>query len=417
MMKKAIYSVALCAVLGGAFVAGSLHNSHDAVSAASTDPRRPLYYRCPMHPTYTSDKPGIAPCCGMELEPVYAVASPAATGAGDTVVPPGTVVVSTLQQQLIGVRVEAAERSGGTEHLRLYGRVTAEETRLYKLYVGLDGYIREIAPVTTGSQVRKDQWLASFSTPESRQPIGAYVQSLGVLDHEMKLGSSAPQIAAAVSNKRVAMDRLLTMGMSPVQLEEMAETRSVAENIHVTSPVDGFVIARNVSAGEKFERGTEFFRIADLRRVWILADVPAANASRLAPGTVVHVVPPGATEPLRARVSSQVLPQFDPSTQSMKVRLDADNPGFVLRPEMFVDVDMEVAYAPTLSVPGEAIVASGLRNTVFVERTAGVFEPRTVKTGRRFAGRVQILDGLAPGERIAVSGMFLLDSESRMRAR
>ena len=122
MMKKAIYSVALCAVLGGAFVAGSLHNSHDAVSAASTDPRRPLYYRCPMHPTYTSDKPGIAPCCGMELEPVYAVASPAATGAGDAVVPPGTVVVSTLQQQLIGVRVETAERSGGTEHLRLYGR-------------------------------------------------------------------------------------------------------------------------------------------------------------------------------------------------------------------------------------------------------------------------------------------------------
>ena len=137
------------------------------------------------------------------------------------------------------------------------------------------------------------------------------------------------------------MDRLLTIGMSPVQLEEMAKTRAVAENIHVTSPVDGFVIARNVSAGEKFERGTEFFRIADLRRVWILADVPAANAQRLALGTVVHVIPPGATEPLRARVSSQVLPQFDPSTQSMKVRLDADNPGFVLRPEMFVDVDTE----------------------------------------------------------------------------
>jgi len=101
----------------------------------------------------------------------------------------------------------------------------------------------------------------------------------------------------------------------------------------------------------------------------------------------------------------------------MKVRLDADNPGFVLRPEMFVDVELQIPYPPTLSVPSEAIVASGRHETVFIERHAGVFEPRAVKTGRRFADRVQILDGLAPGDRIAVSGMFLLDSESRMRAR
>ena len=417
MIKKAIGSVALCAVLGAAFLAGSLHHSHEAVTAAAVDAPKPLYYRCPMHPTYTSDKPGIAPCCGMPLEPVYAVAAPDANGAGDTYVPARAVVISSQQQQLIGVRVAPVEMSGGTEQLRLYGRVTPEEARVHKLNVGLDGYIRDVAPVTTGSQVRKNQWLASFSTPESRQPIGAYVQSLDVLDREMKMGSSPQQIAAAVSNKRVAMDRLLTAGMSPVQLEEMARTRAVAENIHVASPVDGFVLTRNVSAGEKFERGAEFFRIADLRRVWILADLPAADAPPLAPGTIVHVKAPGRTEPLPARVSASVLPQFDPSTQSMKVRLDADNPGFVLRPEMFVDVELQIPYPPTLSVPSEAIVASGRHETVFIERNAGVFEPRAVKTGRRFADRVQILDGLAPGDRIAVSGMFLLDSESRMRAR
>jgi Cu(I)/Ag(I) efflux system membrane fusion protein len=151
-----------------------------------------------------------------------------------------------------------------------------------------------------------------------------------------------------------------------------------------------------VSVGEKFERGAEFFRVADLRRVWILADVPAADAPQLAPATIVQVMAPGRTAPLPERVSASVLPQFDPSTQSMKVRLEADNPGFLLRPEMFVDVEMQIPYPPTLSVPGEAVVASGQQQTVFIERNAGVFEPRSVKTGRRFAGRVQISTGSRP---------------------
>jgi Cu(I)/Ag(I) efflux system membrane fusion protein len=417
MIKKAIYSVGMCAIVGAAFVAGSLHNSSAAVTAAGVDPRRPLYYRCPMHPTYTSDKPGISPDCGMELEPVYADTALAAAGTGDSPLSAGAVVVSPHQQQLTGVRVAAAETAAGTERVRLYGRVTPEETNVYKLNVGLDGYVRDVAPVTAGSQVRKDQWLATYSTPESRQPIGAYVQSLDVLDREIKLGSSPQQIAAAVSNKRVATDRLLTAGMSAVQLEEMAKTRAVAENIHVASPVDGFILSRNVSIGEKFERGAEFFRIADLRRVAILADVPAGSAPHLASRTIVQIIVPGRTAPLPARVSARLLPQFDPSTQSMKIRLEADNPGFVLRPDMFVDVELQVPYAATLTVPGEAVVRSGLRSTVFVERSAGVFEPREVKTGRRLADRVQILEGLAPGERLAVSGTFLLDSESRMRVR
>ena len=413
-MKKT-YVIVLMVVAAVAYLAGTLQNPGQVARAAAAEGRHVLHYRCPMHPNYTSDRPGIAPCCGMRLEAVYAdSASPAVTPA--PVATPGSIVVPTDKQQLLGVRVAPVERASGTERVRLFGRVTPEETRIYRLNVGLDGYIRDIAPVTTGTQVRKNQWLASFSTPESRQPMSAYVQSLDVLDRETKQGSNPQQIAAAVANRQVAIDRLLTTGMSPVQIEEMAQTRVVAANVKIASPVDGFIVARNVSAGEKFDRGTELFRVADLRRVWILADLPAPDANFIKPGMTATILVGGHPMPVRARVSGDVLPQFDPVTQTMKVRLDADNPQFLLRPEMFVDVELEVPYPTSILIPTEAVLNSGLHNTVFVERAAGVFEPRDVTLGRRLGDRVAVERGLEPFERIAISGTFLLDSESRMKS-
>jgi len=416
MITKAMYSVACCALVGAGFLAGSLHNSRDAVAAAAVETRTPLYYRCPMHPTYTSDKPGTAPCCGMKLEPVYAETGPATTGAGDSHRSPGAVVVNVEQQHTIGARVAAVETAGGTEQLRLYGKVAPEESRVYKVNVGLDGAVRDVAAVTTGSQIRKDQLLVTFSTPEVRQPFGSYVTSLDLLDRETKTGTPT-QVAAAGATKQLMVDRLLTLGVSPVQIEQMTRTRTVPTHIMVTSPIDGFVVARNVSAGEKFEKNAELFRIADLRRVWIFANVAADDVQQVRPGTIGTVMVAGRATPIRARVDSRVIPQFDPATQSMRIRLEADNPDFVLRPEMFVDVQLELPYQATLTVPRDAIIGSGLRNSVFVERTAGVFEPREVKMGRRLGDRVEIVDGLAAGERIVVSGTFLLDSDSRMRVR
>src|SRR5262245_19101843 len=122
----------------------------------------------------------------------------------------------------------------------------------------------------------------------------------------------------------------------------------------------------------------------------------------------------GRTLPARARVSGDVLPQFDPVTQSSKIRLDIDNPGFALRPDMFVDVNLLVPYAATITIPAEALVATGLTNRVFVEQSVGVFESRQVRTGRRLGDCVEVLDGLSEGDRIVVSGTFLLDSETRM---
>ena len=197
-------------------------------------------------------------------------------------------------------------------------------------------------------------------------------------------------------------------------MEEIKRTRQFPESIKIVAPVDGFVLARNVSPGQKFERDTEWYRIADLRRVWILADVFENDAQYLHPGTHVRVSLPDQRKTLMGRVSD-VLPQFDAATRTLKVRLEVDNPGYVLRPDMFVDVELPVAFSRAVVVPAGAVLDSGLKKTVFVERGEGLFAPRLVETGRRFDDRVEIVKGLQPGERIVVSGNFLINSESRLK--
>jgi membrane fusion protein, copper/silver efflux system len=417
-MKKAALSVLLLGVLAAGFLAGAWYNQREQVSAASLSARKILYYVDPMHPAYKSDKPGIAPDCGMRLEPIYA--DGAAAGRADlkvgpsAAIPPGAMNISSEKQQLIGVRVSPVEKRSATERLRLYGRVAPDETRVYRINVGIDGFIRELSTVTTGSHVRNNEWLATFSAPEARSPIQGYLIALEVLDRTRQRAEGPLPVEVAGAGLQQSIDRLLTLGMSRVQVEEIARTRQVPPNIKITAPADGFVLARNVSAGQKFERGDELFQIADLRRVWILADVFGREAEYVRPGMVARVSIPGRASTFRARVSD-VLPQFDAASQSLKVRLEVDNPQFLLRPDMFVDVELPIAFPPTIAVPVDAVLDSGVKKTVFVERAAGMFEPREVETGWRFGDRVEIVKGLAAGERIVVSGTFLLDSESRIR--
>jgi len=384
-MKNGALSIVLLGVLGSGFLAGSWYSQRERVSAASLRARRILYYVDPMHPAYKSGKPGIAPDCGMRLKPVYA------DGGQPTAI--GAVHVSPEQQQLIGVRVAPpVEKRSGSEKLRLYGRVAADETRVFRVDVGFDGFMREISTVTTGSHVRKDTWLATFSAPEVRSPIQGYLVALDVLDRTRALADNQAAIDLASVSVQQTIDRLLTLGMSHVQIDEIRQTRQVPPYVKITAPADGFVLARHISVGQKVERGEELYRIADLRRVWILADVFGSEAEYVRPGMVAHVSLPG-----RRR------------------SFEADNPGSLLRPDMFVDVDLVITLPPTIAVSADAVLDTGLKKTVFVERSAGVFEPRAVETGWRFGGRVEIVNGLIPGDRIVVSGMFLLDSESRMR--
>ena len=416
-MKNASRPVLLFLMLAGAFLAGSWYSRRTAVTSSPAIDKKVLYYVDPMHPAYTSGKPGTAPDCGMQLEPVYAGAGPAVSGmdSGSSPQPPGAVKISPEKQQLLGVRIGQAEKASGAYTLRLFGRIASDESRLYKLNSGVDGFMQKISAVTTGSQVAKGQLLAEFSSPEFLSPMQSYLFSVNTLDQVKEGGGATPtQLEINTGNVYQTYDRLQSLGMSSLQIDEIGRTRRVARTIKILAPADGFVLARNVSPGQRFEKGVEWYRIADLNRVWILADVPGSQAQYVRPGlrgraTLVD------RRVTRVATVSQVLPQFDGATRTLKVRLEADNPSFILRPDMFVDVELPIALPPGVAVPADAVLDSGLKKTVFVDRGGGYFEPRQVETGWRLDGRVEIVSGLEPGERIVTSGNFLLDSESRMK--
>jgi membrane fusion protein, copper/silver efflux system len=413
-MKKAACSIVLVLLPAGAFMAGSWHNQRTADAKNATSARRVLYYMCPMHPQHKSDKPGNAPCCGMRLEPVYADGGAAAPAvdAGSAQQPPEVLKIGFEKQQLMGVRVSPVEDAAGTTTVRrLFGRVAADETATYKLTAGVEGWIVDAAPVTTGSQVEKGQLLATFSTPDLFLSVQAYLFALTGMDH---LGNSAAS-NPTTSNMKQRVERLESLGMSPAQIEEIRLTRQFPPSIKILAPASGFVLARNVSPGQRFEKGMEWYRIADLKRVWILADVVGNDAQYFHPGVRAVVTLPDQGKTLVARVS-EVLPQFDTATRTMKVRLEVDNRGYILRPDMFVDVELQITLPRGVTVPVDAVLDSGLKKTVFVDRGEGSFEPREVETGWRFGGHVQVVKGLEPGERVVTAGNFLLDSETRMKA-
>ncbi len=411
-MKRSV----ILAILAGTvclFLAGVWIGRRSAgVSPAAAGGKKILYWVDPMHPSYKADKAGIAPDCGMQLEPVYEDGS---TESGKTL-PAGAAKVTSERRQMIGVTVGTAEVAGGTHTIRTLGRVAVDETRIFRLSAGGDGWIREISSATAGSLVRKDETLASYFAPEFSSAQQSFLYALGALDRYQITGKeTSDQIKLTNVNVQSARNALENLGMSGRQIEEIAKTHQIAQRIDIVSPAHAFVLARNINAGQRFEKGFELYRLADLSHVWILADLFEREGLDVKPRQVAKVSLPYLGRSFSAKVSN-VPPQFDPATRTLKVRLETDNPGFVLRPEMFVDVEFTVRHAPTLTVPVDAVLDSGLRQTVYVETEPGVFEPRKVETGRSFGDSVEIVKGLMPGEKIVLSGNFLIDSESRMKA-
>jgi RND family efflux transporter MFP subunit len=333
----------------------------------------------------------------------------------DSSLPPGTVRITPEKQQMIGVRTGVVEKAAVEHFIRTVGRVAPDEKRVYRLVAGTDGWIRETYNNDTGTLVKKDERLASFYSPQFRAAQLGYLSILGSPDDRSHAGARqalAPSQQASIS-LQTYIDALESLGMTQQQMKELASTKQFTDKVFIMAPATGFIIARNVSPGQQFEKGFEWYRLANLDRVWVLADLFSIEAADTKPGMKARVTLPDQNKEFHATVA-KVLPQFDPNSRTLKVRLELDNPGYVLRPDMFVDVEFPVTLPPALTVPADAILDSGLRKTVFVDRGEGFFEPREVETGWRMGNRVEIVKGLAPGERIVISGNFLIDSESKL---
>ena len=244
----------------------------------------------------------------------------------------------------------------------------------------------------------------------------SYYAGLEMLYRTTGTPSSSHDAGRALEEIERLADGLRSLGLSTSQIRQMGKRRELVREIQLASPADGVVLQRGVTPGLRFDRGFEFYRIADLNRVWILADVYRHQLPFIRRGASARITTAGESRALSATVSPSE-PIFDESTLTLTVRLEAANPQRSLKPGMFVDVEFPVDLPAALVVPADAIVDSGLGKTVFVDCGNGSFEPRLVETGWRAGDDVEVTKGLMPGERIVVAGTFFVDSESRMKAK
>ncbi|MCS7314795.1 MAG: efflux RND transporter periplasmic adaptor subunit [Bryobacterales bacterium] len=406
--------------------------------------RKILYWVDPMHPAYKSDRPGIAPDCGMKLEPVYAepeqTAKPKArvlywrdpqqpdyrsdkpglnpeTGNELEPVyegqPPGLFSLPAEKRQLIGVRYEEARVQALVQRIRAPARVAYDETRLVTVHARISGWIRNVYADFVGRHVPRGEPLLTVYSPE----LLATQQELLLAARARRLLEAAPDAVREHSERllEAARQRLRRWEVSEQQIEQVLRSGQPLSEITLYAPADGFVLRRNAYAGMRVVPETELYALADLRRVWILAEVFEADAPLVHAGQSAVVRPAyGASGVFAARVS-YIQPELDPVTRTLRVRLEADNPDLRLKPEMFAEVELVRQLPPQLTVPADAVLDTGERQVVFVDRGDGHVERRVVEIGERAEDRIVIRRGLRPGERIAVSGVFLLDSESQLK--
>jgi len=368
-----------------------------------------LFYRNPMNPAITSPVPAQDEM-GMDYLPVYAEAG--ADGGTD---PAGTVSIDPVTVQNIGVRTTAVARRTLGRDIRAVGRVDFDEERLSRLHPKTEGWIEELYIDKTGEQIGKDTILLSFYSPQLVASQQEYLLALNSVD-ALKESPYAEIRSGAEQLVSSARERLVLLDVPAHQIRELEQTRKVKKNLHIHSPFDGVVMNIGAREGQYVTPSTELYKIADLSRVWVLADVYENEVSWIQSGDPVDMK----LAALPGRVFSgrvgYIYPYAEAKTRTIEVRLEFDNPGLLLKPGMFADVVIHAQRkVDALVIPEEAVVRSGEREQVFVVRAPGKFEPRAVQLGVSSQGLVQVTEGLSAGERVVTSSQFLIDSESKLR--
>jgi Cu(I)/Ag(I) efflux system membrane fusion protein len=376
---------------------GDPHAAHKAAG------KKMLYWVDPMHPAYKSDKPGTAPDCGMDLVPVYEGDAGPEGGAQSDVKGYSNVKLTTERQQLIGVQTGIAETRSIARTVRTVGRVAIDETRLHKITTKFDGYIEKLYVDYTGKEVRRGQPLFSVYSPELLATQQEYLLAVRAAKQSPLLLESA--------RRRL---QLWDIGASDIRrLEQTGETR---KSLVISSPANGFVMTKNAIEGARIAAGEPMFELADLDRVWILADVYESELAFVRVGTSASITLsylPGRT--FTGKVTF-ITPTVDPMTRTAKVRIEVDNRDGSLKPEMFAEVVIPEPARNVTVVPESAVLATGTRSVLFVVKDDGTFEPRQVESGVKSERFIEIRRGVEAGEKVATQANFLIDSESRLKA-
>jgi Cu(I)/Ag(I) efflux system membrane fusion protein len=378
-----------------------------APAAAPGGERKILYYRNPMGLPDTSPVPK-KDSMGMDYIPVYAD-----EGSGTV---PGTVTISPERVQMLGVRTEAASLRPITHTVRAVGTVAADERRIGVVNPKFEGWIERLHVNTTGQAVRRGAALLEVYSPDlvlaQREYLVARSAAADMAHADAMARDNAKAIAAA------ALSRLKNWDISADQIARLQRTGVATRTLTLSAPIGGIVMEKPALQGLHFGAGDMLYRIVDLSAVWLLADVFEQDLAQIRPGQSAKITVqayPGRV--FEGRVAF-VYPTVNAQTRTAKVRIEVPNPDLLLKTDMYATVEIAspVESATVLAVPDSAVLDTGTRQTVLVDRGEGRFEPRAVKLGARADGYVAVLEGLREGEKVVTGANFLIDAESNLRA-
>jgi Cu(I)/Ag(I) efflux system membrane fusion protein len=359
-------------------------------SAAAADGRI-LYYRNPMGLPDTSKVPK-KDSMSMDYIPVYEGEQPDAS----------TVKVSLGKLQRTGVKTAEAEMASISRKIRVPGTVTLDERLVSIISMRTDSFVDDVADVTTGDHIGKGETLFRFYSRE--------------------IATAASEYAAGRDGSRGSDDagsalRLKNLGVPQEVIDGIARTRQVPTSMSYTAPRDGIVLERMATAGLMAKPGDVLFRIADISNMWVISDVPEYDLASISIGAKADITIrslPGRT--FHGTVDL-VYPEVEKQTRTTRVRIELPNADGVLLANMYADVDIEAgAPSPVVSVPDSAVVDTGDRQVVFIDKGDGRFEPRDVKLGIRGDDSTEIRQGVAVGDKVVISANFLLDAESNLNS-
>jgi membrane fusion protein, copper/silver efflux system len=400
MSRLQLFFAALAAavLMGGAFILGrSMGGAHGEsnvaapAAPASAGERKVLYWHDPMVPGQKFDKPGKSPFMDMQLQPVYA---DEASDSG--------VKVSPQVQQNLGIRTATVKRADISSSFDAVGTVQFDERLNVAVQTRTAGYLERLAVRATMERVARGQALGTVFAPEWLGPLNEIVA--------LKRSGASPELLAAARERTRAMS-------IPAELVSQAEEGATPQARYtLVAPVGGVVAELGVREGVAVSPGMTLFRIAGLEKVWAVAEVPEAQAVRLARGqkvTAVLQADPGQTF---TGTLQEILPQVNAATRTLQARFEVDNKQGKLLPGMLLRLRVAGAAASRLVVPSEAVIRTGTRAVVIVRKDSASFEPREVTLGADLGDQLEVVAGLSEGDQVVASGQFLVDSEARLRS-
>ncbi|HEX4949888.1 MAG TPA: efflux RND transporter periplasmic adaptor subunit [Blastocatellia bacterium] len=415
--KRPVFRWFAVLLILGLVVAGYAYRAHwqklfakESAQTAATIERKVLYWVDPMHPAYKSNQPGKAPDCGMDLVPVYEDGT-----SMTSEIPPGAIQISPERQQLIGVQTGAATYKSVFKTLRTVGRLAYDETKITRIHPRVEGWIEQVFVDFTGKQVNQGQPLISIYSPELWQTQQEYLLALKGRN-ELASSQFRAAVAGSESLLQAARKRLELWDIELSQLEHLEHTGKPFKTLTLNAPTAGFVLTRNAFPKQRVTPETELYAIADLSTIWVLADIYEYEAPEIKVGQTANITLSYFPQRIFRGKITNINPQLDPTTRTVKARIEIANPNFALKPEMFANVELRIDYGKHVVVPEEAVMDTGTEQSVFIAQENGYFTPRKVTLGAKVNHEYIVLDGLQAGERVVTSANFLIDSESKLKA-